>query len=143
MSASQIGAQLWTLRDFTKTPADIAKTLARVKKIGYDAIQISAFGPIDPKELAKILKGEGLTVAATHVSLSRMENETATVIEEHHLWGCGYMALGEFYKNDLVIQDWVDFAEQYSAVAKRFTGSGIALGYHNHSHELARFDGKT
>src|SRR4051812_44180744 len=29
--AAMIGAQLYTLREFTKTPADIAKTLARVK----------------------------------------------------------------------------------------------------------------
>ena len=60
MPASQIGAQLYTLRDYTKTPADIAKTLARVKKMGYDAVQASALGPIDSKELAKIMKDEGL-----------------------------------------------------------------------------------
>src|SRR5947208_2616667 len=107
MSASQIGAQLWTLRDFTKTPSDIATTLSRVKKIGYNAIQISAFGPIDPKELSKILRGEGLTVAATHMSLTRMENETARVIEEHRLWGCRYIALGEFYSDNLVTRDWI------------------------------------
>ena len=47
MPQTQIGAQLYTLRDFLKTPADIAKTLARVKKLGYDAVQVSGFGPID------------------------------------------------------------------------------------------------
>src|SRR6266496_4460 len=58
--ASQIGAQLYTLRDYLKTPADIAKTLARVRKLGYEAVQVSGAGPIDPAELAKILKNEGL-----------------------------------------------------------------------------------
>ena len=42
-----IGAQLYTLREFTKTPADIAKTMARVKKMGYNGVQCSALGPID------------------------------------------------------------------------------------------------
>ena len=43
-----IGAQLYTLREYTKTPADIAKTFARVKKMGYNGVQCSALGPIDP-----------------------------------------------------------------------------------------------
>src|SRR5947208_8721270 len=56
MSASQIGCQMYTLRDFTKTPGDLAKTLARVKKIGYQAVQMSGHGPIDPAELARMLE---------------------------------------------------------------------------------------
>jgi sugar phosphate isomerase/epimerase len=36
----------------------------------------------------------------------------------------------------------VNWAGQYNDVAKKFEGSGITLGYHNHSHELARLDGK-
>ena len=39
---SQIGCQMYTLRDYTKTPADLAQTLRKVKKIGYDAVQTSA-----------------------------------------------------------------------------------------------------
>ena len=31
----------------------------------------------------------------------------------------------------------------YSEVAEKYRGSGLLIGYHNHSHELARFDGKT
>ena len=76
MSNAQIAAQLYTLRDFTKTPADIASTLARVRKIGYESVQLSALGPIDPNELVKILKSEGLSVVATHVSRERMEDQT-------------------------------------------------------------------
>ena len=142
---SQIGAQLYTLRDFGKTPADIAKTLGRVKKLGYDAVQVSGFGPIDPGELATILKNEELVCAATHVGIDRMENETAKVIDEHHLWGCKYTAVGGFWapNNEWSTQAWLNFAARYSAIAKKFAGSGVSIGYHNHSHELARFDGKT
>ena len=64
-----IAAQLYTLRDFTKTPADIASTIKRVKQMGYDAVQCSALGPIDAKELAKIMQGEGITCVATHTPL--------------------------------------------------------------------------
>jgi sugar phosphate isomerase/epimerase len=139
---SQIACQMYTLREFTKTPADIAKTLARVKRIGYDAIQSSAMGPIDPKELSTILKNEGLICCATHISMEKMRDETAKVIEDHKIWGCKYTAVGGYHNKTGTFQDWVNWAGQYNDVAKMFEGSGITLGYHNHSHELARLEGK-
>ncbi len=143
MAASTIAAQMYTLRDYTKTPAEIAKTLARVRKIGYQAVQLSALGKIEPAELARILRDQGLTCCATHVALERMKNETQAVIDEHALWGCKYTAVGGFFPNDAKLEDWTTFAREYSATAKKFTGSPLTIGYHNHSHELSRFDGKT
>ena len=138
-----IAAQMYTLREFTKTPADIAATLRKVKKLGYDAVQVSAFGKIDPKELAGILSGEGLTCCATHVSLEQLRDETARVIDEHKLWGCKYTAIGGFFPKNPRPADWPEFARGFNAAAEKFRGSGIRVGYHNHSHELVRFDGKT
>jgi len=137
-----IGAQLYTVRDFTKTPADIAKTIARVKKIGYDAVQCSALGPIEAKELAKILSNEGVQCVATHVPIARLENELSKVIEDHQLWGCKWTATGGFFPTVAVTQDWIDFANKYSAIAKNLAGSGLSLGYHNHSHELSSYGDK-
>jgi sugar phosphate isomerase/epimerase len=143
-SSSKLAAQLYTLRDFTKTPADIAATLKRVRQMGYEAVQCSALGKIEPQELAKILQGEGLTCCATHVPLDRMKNETQAVVDEHKLWGCRYTAVGGFFPKNPTAADWHGFANDYSAVAEKFKGSGVEIGYHNHSHELARFDaGKT
>ncbi|MGD0768610.1 MAG: sugar phosphate isomerase/epimerase [Tepidisphaeraceae bacterium] len=139
---STIAAQMYTLRDFTKTPRDIAATLARVKKMGYDAVQLSALGKIDAHELAGILRGEGLACCATHVSPDRMRDETAQVIEEHHLWNCKYTATAGFFPKNPTPADWPAFAQSFNAVAEKFRGSGIRVGYHNHSHEMARFDGK-
>jgi len=143
MPARQLAVQLYTLRDFTKTPADIAKTLSRVRQMGYHAVQLSALGPIDPKELNTILQGEGLAVAATHVGLDRMKNETQAVIDEHRLWGCQYTAIGGYFKENPTRADWLEFARTYNQVADRFEGTGVRLGYHNHSHELAHYDGQT
>jgi sugar phosphate isomerase/epimerase len=146
MSATQIGCQMYTLREFTKTPADLAKTLARVKKIGYDAVQLSGHGPVDAKEVKKILESEGLICAATHVPLDRMKSEPQRVIDDHQLWNCKYTAIGGFFQpkeRDFVAQDWLGFASSYNDVAKKYAGSPLKIGYHNHSHELAKFDGRT
>lgn len=140
--ASQIAAQLYTLREYTKTQADIASTLKKVRKIGYEAVQTSALGPIDPKELARILKGEGLTCCATHVSPDRMRAEPQAVIDEHKLWGCDLIAIGGFWPKEPSAAAFRDFATDYNTIAKPFTAAGQSIGYHNHAHELAAYDGK-
>lgn len=137
---------MYTLRDFCKTPADIASTLRRVKKTGYDAVQLSGLGPIDNAELVKIVNGEGLVCCATHVGLEKMESEPAKVIEEHAALGCTLAAIGGFFNKPYTADNWTGFIARYNAVAKKFAGSPVRIGYHNHSHELMRFSefgGKT
>jgi len=143
MSDSRIAAQLYTLRDFTKTPTDIARTMSKVKSIGYDAVQLSALGPIETAELAKILASEGLEVCATHVSFERMRDETQAVIDEHRILGCKYPVIGGLpaaYRNE---DGYRRFAVEASAVGKRLSEAGLTFGYHNHSFELERFGDRT
>ncbi|MDO8684766.1 MAG: sugar phosphate isomerase/epimerase [Armatimonadota bacterium] len=140
---SKIAAQMYTLRDFTRTPADIAAAMKKVKGIGYDVVQLSALGPIDPKELKKILDCEGLTVCATHTSFDKMKNEPEAVIEEHQLLGCKYAAIGSMpseYRNP---EGFHKFAKDATEVGKQLAKGGLVFGYHNHSFELERFNGRT
>lgn len=144
--STALAAQLYTLREYTKTPADIAKTFARVRKMGYEAVQCSALGPIDPKELARILQNEGLACCATHVRIERLRDEPQAVIDEHAMWGCKYTAIGGFWPPDgapITSQTWVDFAKQYNQISKNFEKSNLRIGYHNHSHELSHYDHKS
>ena len=92
ISQKNLAAQLYTLREFTKTPKDIAETMKKVKQIGYDAVQISALGPIDPKELAAILDGEGLVCCASHDGGEDLFNKTDELIEKLHAVKCAYTA---------------------------------------------------
>ncbi len=137
MTNLTLGAQMYTLREHLKTPPDMAKTLARVKKMGYSAIQVSAFGPVDPKELAKMIKEEGLVVAVTHVSLDVMK-DTAKCVEYHNTLGCKYTALGGFGWNNSTLAAWTNFAKEFSEISKTLSAQGVFLGYHNHAHEFAR-----
>ena len=139
----QIAAQLYTLRDFTKTPADFAKTMQRVRELGFTAVQVSAIGPIPPKEVAQILKDNGLTCCATHTGLDQLKKDPQAVIDDLKLWGCQYTAIGGYFPKDSTMADWHRFADEFNQVAATFADSGIRLGYHNHSHELVHLDGTT
>ncbi len=142
MAETVIAAQLYTLRSYLKTPQDIAQTMKKVKAIGYDAVQLSGLGPIDPVELKKIVDGEGLTVCATHVSFDAMRDETSRLIDEHRLWNCKHIAIGSMpggYRNP---EGYKKFAKDISEVARRFYEEGFIFSYHNHSFELEKFDGR-
>ena len=41
LSAQQIAAQLYTVREFTKTETDIVETMKKVRGLGYEAVQCS------------------------------------------------------------------------------------------------------
>ncbi len=143
MATSQLAAQLYTVRDFTKTLAGIAETMKKVKQIGYDAVQCSALGVIDAHELKKIIDGEGLTICATHTDYERMRDEPQAVIDEHNLWGCKHAAIGSLPQEYRNAEDFVRFAKEASEVAKRLAEGGLIFSYHNHSFELERFNGRT
>jgi sugar phosphate isomerase/epimerase len=138
----KIAAQLYTLRDFTKNLTDFAKTMQRVRALGYTAVQVSAIGPIPAADVARVLKDQGLTCCATHASLDQIKN-SAHLIDELHLWDCKYTAIGGFFPKDPTTADWHRFADDFNHAAAPYAAAGIRVGYHNHSHEFARFDGQT
>ena len=140
---TKIAAQLYTIRDFTKTPADIAASLKKVKQLGYGAVQLSALGPIEPEELKRILDSEGLEVCVTHTPYERIQDDMENVVREHHLWGCKHIAIGSMpgeYRN---AQGFSRFAKEVSEVAKKLKANGLTFGYHNHSFELEKFGKRT
>ena len=143
MATSQLAAQLYTVRDFTNTPTEIATTMKKVKQLGYDAVQCSALGAIDAHELKRIVDGEGLTICATHTDYERMRDEPQAVIDEHNLWGCKHAAIGGLPQDYRSAEGYARFAKEASEVAKRLAEGGLTFSYHNHSFELERFNGRT
>ena len=143
MPNSQIAAQLYTLREFTKTPADIANTMKKVRAIGYEAVQVSGMGPIDPHELRKIVDGEGLTICTTHTGYDRMKNEPDAVIEDHHIIGCKHPAIGSMPAAYRTADGYRGFAKEASEVARTLAEGGLTWSYHNHSFEFEKYGDKT
>jgi len=137
---TQIGAQMFTLREHCKTPSDIAKTCEKLKAMGFGAIQASAagFSDIDAPTLKKILDDTGMVCAATHMSMDRLKDVDAAV-DWHKTVGCEYTAIGGFGWGGQAKSDWQQFAREYSELGKTLAAKGLHIGYHNHSHEWAPF----
>jgi len=143
MTDPVLGAQLYTLREFTQTTPDIAQTLAKVAKIGYTAVQISGFGPVDAKQVARLLDEAGLTAASTHIGWNRFLDDLEGVIEQHHLWGCRHPAIGGLPADYRSLDGLKRFVDELGPVAERLARESMDFSYHNHNHELARHGDQT
>ncbi len=143
MAKAVLGAQLYTVRDYTKTIEDVRATLKKVADIGYTAVQISGFGPMDPKDVAQAARDANLTVAATHMGWPRFLDEIDAVIEEHKLWDCPHSAIGGLPAEYFSLDGLKRFLDELPGVAEKLAAEGIDFSYHNHHHELARYGDKT
>jgi sugar phosphate isomerase/epimerase len=143
MPENVVGAQLYTVREYTKTIEGVADSLKKVADIGYSAIQISGFGPVDPKEVAKLVQDHGLNVVSTHMGWDRFLGDLDAVIEEHKLWNCPHPAIGGLPSEYRSLDGLKRFLDELAPISERLAAEGMDFSYHNHNHELVKYDGKT
>ena len=138
-----LGVQMFTLRKYTQSADDLKSTLERVRRIGYQSIQISAFGDIDAQTIANLCADNGLTIGGTHVAWDRYRHDLDRVIEEHQIWQCRHTAVGMIPpKVYLSMAGIAQFMAELAPIADKLNTAGIDFSYHNHQHEFRQFDGK-
>jgi len=138
----KLGAQLFTLREYTQTAEDFDYSMGRVAEMGYKTVQISAIGPIPAEKVREICDKHGLQIVLTHTDPNRILNDTEAVIREHDVMGCDYIGIGmmpQKYRSP----EWLwHFAEDYEEPAKKIAAAGKLLMYHNHNLEFQKFNGR-
>ncbi|CAH1191459.1 hypothetical protein PAECIP111892_00649 [Paenibacillus auburnensis] len=143
MKQTTIAAQMYTLREFTQTPEGLREAFQKLKDIGYQAVQISGIGKIDPQLVKQYADEAGLVICATHVSWDRLVNDLEALAAEHKLWNCKYIGLGALpveYQNSL--EGYRTFARLASDIARTLQQEhGLQFIYHNHDFEFERVDG--
>lgn len=143
MKITQIAAQLYTVRQQCTTAADLATTLAKIRAIGYTAVQISGVGPIPPAEIRRIAEGAGLTICATHESGASIFDTPQSVIDRLGALGCKDTAYPHPHAPIVTLDDVKRFAAKLDDSGRILRNAGIRLSYHNHANEFRRLEGKT
>ncbi len=143
MRIEQIAAQLFTLREHLKTPADIRASLERVAGIGFRAVQVSGMGPIAEEELKDICDDQGLSICSTHEKGDRLLEKTDAVIERLGKLGCTHTAYPSPHLPIDTEEQVLALADKLNVAGERLRDAGITLSYHNHARELRRFGNRT
>lgn len=138
-----VALQLYSIRGDCGKDFDAA--LEWVAKTGFDGVEFAGYHNYNgkPKELKKRLDDLGLGVAATHIGTGTLRGDALKAsIEFHQAIGCKFLIVpgdGDFTKPD----KWKALADTFNEVAAKLKPLGMATGYHNHTHEFTKLDGKT
>jgi len=140
-----IGAQLYTVRNDCKTPEDLEKTLERIAKMGYKAVQLSAICECDPVWLKGVLDRLGLVAPLTHTAPKLLLGSIDAVIEAHRALGADYVGIGSIpgiaQKPEGIkpLDEIFDhFIEDYAPVIERIEAAGLQFCFHHHDREFAK-----
>ncbi len=140
----ELGAQLYTVRDFIQTEEDFNRTAKKIADIGYRTVQLSAVGKeIRPERIREICDSHGLKIVLTHIDVNRILYDTEKLIKEHDIYGCSYIGLGSMpgkYRNAC----WLPyFLEDFKEPARKIAAAGKLFMYHNHNFEFEKINGVT
>ena len=142
---SQLAVTLFNVRDFCNSADEIAKTLDRVRRIGYENVQISGRGLMEqpPEDLGRMIRDAGLRAIGSHVSLTLMRTDFAGVVARLKAWQCPYVAIPWMPAEECnTLEAWKTRAKEFNGYGKAFAREGLRLQYHNHHFEFAKVGGK-
>lgn len=133
----RLGAQFYSIRNHTQTPAGVEDAFREMKEIGYQTVQLSAICEMDASELKKISEKYDLPICSTHTAAARILNETDAVIEEHKTMNCFEIGIGSMpqeYRGSA--ENVRRFIKDFTPAMKKIQAAGLRFAYHNHAFEF-------
>src|SRR5947209_19939390 len=82
MKLSQVGAQLYTVRDHVLDPSAFARTIERLKSIGYSGVELIPPDRVKDQEVARICSDAGVTVVGAHVHESVLIAHAEAIVDK-------------------------------------------------------------
>ena len=136
----RIGAQLYTLREYTQNAEDFESTMKKLKEIGYKAVQISAVGPIPPEQMKEICDKYDLAITCTHRGFDEYVNDIDNMIDFHKKLGCDIPGIGAMPDQYRTIEKIPEFVEKMNSIAEKMSEHGMHFSYHNHHFEFEKME---
>lgn len=137
----KLGLQLYTVRDFLKTPEEVRDTFRKLVEIGYTEAQTATadwYG-MSPEAFRDICKETGISVCGTHYSYDKIINDTEAIMREHDIVGTKNMGIGGAPNlGSMTLESTKEFVEKFNIAAEKVAKEGFKLTYHNHNWEFAK-----
>lgn len=130
------GAQLYTVRDFCRTPEDFAETLKKIADIGYTEVQVSGTCAYQPEWLKEQLESTGLSCVITHYDINMIKNDPVRAVRENAVFGCRHIGIGSMPGGASGLENFDAFVSDYLPAAEKVKENGGYLMYHNHHFEF-------
>lgn len=136
----KLSVQLYTLRD--PLGDDFEGTLAAVKEIGLDYVELAGDQGHSAQEWRATLDKLGLTASGAHIGVSLLEEDLDKVIADAKTIGFKYVIVPWVGEDDYSA-GWAAFGQRLEPLGKKLAEAGLVLCYHNHDFEYKNGDGMT
>lgn len=142
MAKIPFALQLYSVRDALEE--DIAGTLERVKKAGYDHVELCGTAGKSVEEFRAALATAELTAISCHVDFDRCQSDLAGAIADCQAFGVKWAVIPWLDPEaHTQLADWSARGGEMAAMGEAFKAAGITLCFHNHFVEFEPIDGKT
>ncbi|MFY0625041.1 MAG: sugar phosphate isomerase/epimerase [Reichenbachiella sp.] len=137
VAPKEIGVQIYSARDALKE--DFKGTIKKVADIGYKYVEAFGLGTdgmikgMTPAEYKRIADSLGVKVISVHATYFTPDQADVMIKAAQEL-GVEYLMI-PWLNEDLRV-DYEAIAANFNEVGKKFQGSGIKFGYHNHAFEF-------
>lgn len=134
------GLQLYSMRfEFQK---DVPATLAAVKAMGIDEVEVSGYYGMTAREFKKLLDRNRLKCGSMIFGYEQFENDIETVIAEARLFGARYVGIGWISHEGAFGNEQAGKAiRDFNAFGARLRKAGLRFFYHPHGYEFNTPDG--
>jgi sugar phosphate isomerase/epimerase len=139
-----ISVQLYTVRNFLQTPADVAESLKKIRAIGYRFVEVSSLDHIPTAEIKSMLDDAGLQVSAVHFDLEPLLANLEACLEQSRVLDTQNIILSmmpEAYAQQ-GRAGFQRFIDEAIPLCEKIHAAGFTVSYHNHNYEFTRFDGR-
>ena len=143
MSEKKVGLQLFSLRQFLRTEPEMRETLKKVRAMGYENVQVSGFGRVEPESLKAILEENELFPCSYHDMFHPIVENTGELIKLCKIMGYTNVACAVPPDDMMNEAGYRNVGQKLSKAGELLFKNGITLVYHNHGFELMKYRGKS
>jgi sugar phosphate isomerase/epimerase len=140
----KISVQLWSVKD--DVSKDFEKTLTALSAMGFEGVEFAGdYGPFknDPKGLKHLLDRLGLKASGAHVGLNQLRSEQfAATVDFFKAIACDRLIIPSDPRAGN-IEGVKVLAHELTQLAAQLRPYNMRIGFHNHSMEMADYDGRT
>lgn len=139
MLLTNVGLQVYSMRDVLQD--DFKRKIETIAQMGYKGVEFAGYGGLKPREMAQLLKDNGLQAYGTHFGqLPKTDAELDAEIEMNLAVGNRYLVCP--WHDMKTRDDALRLAEIMNETSAKLAKHGMRLGYHNHAHEFVKDGGE-
>ncbi len=133
-----LGLQLYSLRESFKQ--NVPGTLDRVKKFGFENVELAGTHGLSPEQFNQLLTARGLHAIAGHFSYDRFKNDPEAVAAEAKALGMQYAGCPWIpHTGNFDEKTCREAAAVFNHAGAVLTSHGIQFYYHTHGYEFQPF----